>query len=465
MSTAPQIDYDALAQQHGGTAAPSGGVDYDALAAQHGGSVQPAANSDTGVMASLKRFGGGLIHLPGALYDAATKPPQNDDEKQTIALSGPGGLALKRLITDPMMAEHLKAQQLRAQAATQSPYQANNAYNGTQHLANMHEMASFIPVFGPMSADIAQRYLTGDKSGAVTDVVTNMVAPKVAEGVTGAVAKGFSKVTPAMASKFYESALKPSTTIPAVQRASIVQTGLDAGIPVSESGAAKLSGLIDDLNQKIKAQIQAGAKAGQTIDPTAVAQRVDQVAPKFANQVNPESDLAAIQASKDEFLRNNQNPIPVDEAQAMKQGTYAQLKGRAYGELKSATVESQKALARGIKEELETQFPEIKGMNAQESKFYGLDNVLERAVNRINNHQLIGIGTPIVAGATGGVAGAGPGVIAGVLKAVVDDPIVKSRMAIALSKFGKLPPAAANVRLVQFSNALAQSQQQKQDGQ
>src|SRR6185437_3315514 len=40
MAAGAQVDYDALAQQHGGIASVSGsGMDYDALAASHGGAV------------------------------------------------------------------------------------------------------------------------------------------------------------------------------------------------------------------------------------------------------------------------------------------------------------------------------------------------------------------------------------------------------------------------------------------
>ena len=40
------------------------------------------------------------------------------------------------------------------------------------------------------------------------------------------------------------------------------------------------------------------------------------------------------------------------DAQAMKQGTYRALGDKAYGELKGASIEAQKAQARGLKEEL-----------------------------------------------------------------------------------------------------------------
>ncbi len=195
---------------------------------------------------------------------------------------------------------------------------------------------------------------------------------------------------------------------------------------------------------------------GKTIDPHTVVQRLDELKAKFANQVNPDADLAAIEAAKQEFLKNNPSAIPVAKAQAMKQGTYKQLGSRSYGELKSAQIEAQKALARGIKEELATQFPELKGLNARESQFLNLEPLLEKAVQRINNHQLIGIGTPAVGTTAAVLTGSkSAGALAGVLKMVVDNPAVKSRLAIALSRAGlNLPTAVA--RLAAYSSALAQ---------
>jgi hypothetical protein len=142
------------------------------------------------------------------------------------------------------------------------------------------------------------------------------------------------------------------------------------------------------------------------------------------------------------------------DAQAMKQGTYQVLKGK-FGEQGSASVEAQKALARGLKEEIANQFPEISNLNANESRLLQLQPVLERAVNRISNHQLIGIGTPIASGAAKAVTGsASVGVAAGVLKSVLDNPYVKSRLAISLSKGAKIPYAQAAARVGAYSASL-----------
>lgn len=274
----------------------------------------------------------------------------------------------------------------------------------------------------------------------------------LARGVNAAANSG---TVSSAARRMYQSALKPSTTLGTSEVANVVDTGLKAGIPVSEAGTEKLSGLINDLSDKVQAQISGGAKAGATIDPKAVAQRTQGLESRFANQVNPDADLNAIQASRQEFLKNNPNPITADAAQAMKQGTYQQLSSKAYGEMGSAVTESQKALARGIKEELEVQFPEIKGLNAQEGKYLNLDEVLQRAVRRINNHQLIGIGTPMAATA-GAAAAGGPGAaVAAVLKLTLDDPIVKSRLAIALNKAGTgMPYATAAAKVGAYSGLL-----------
>lgn len=262
----------------------------------------------------------------------------------------------------------------------------------------------------------------------------------------------------------YESALKPSTTLSPAERASVVQTGLQNEIPISKGGLEKLGEHIEMLNQAIKDEIASDPK--RPIDPNKVATRADQAKAKFANQVNAGGDLAAIDASKQQFLAEQgastpkvgpQGPAPdmnASDAQAMKQGTYQVLKGK-FGEQGSASVEAQKALARGLKEEIATRFPEISKLNADESRLLDLQPVLERAVNRISNHQAIGIGTPIAGAAAKAVTGSGGvGVVASVLKGVLDNPGVKSRLAIAISKSSKIPISQAMEKVTAYSSAI-----------
>lgn len=296
--------------------------------------------------------------------------------------------------------------------------------------------------------------ILGDAAGAAVKAVAPAVVPAV--GRVALLGK-----TPEGA---YESALKPSTTLSQADRAAVVQTGLDKGIPVSKGGLEDIGNAIDSLNQQIKDKI--AADPTRPIDPNAVASRADTAKAKFAQQVNAGGDLAAIDASKQQFLAEQgastppvgpQGPAPpmnAADAQAMKQGTYRVLSGK-FGEQGSAAVEAQKALARGLKEEIATQFPGISDLNADESRLLDLQPVLERAVNRIANHQLIGIGTPVAGAAAKAVTGSGSiGVVASVLKSVLDNPMVKSRLAIAVSKGSKIPISQAMDRIQTYSTAL-----------
>jgi hypothetical protein len=298
--------------------------------------------------------------------------------------------------------------------------------------------------------------------------------------IGGAALKGGTAAAKSLVPKgvpeyLYRTALKPSTTIPQARANTMIQTGLQNSIPVSAGGLEKIGSLIDDLNDKIKTTIDNGAnqlvrrpdgtiQQGVTVNKFKVASRLGDTTQKFSTQVNPASDLNAISESGNEFLQSQPNEIPASQAQALKQGTYQQLKNAAYGTLKPAAVEAQKALARGIKEELVNQFPEIKDLNAQDSKLIDLDGVLEKAVNRIGNHQVIGIGTPIMAGAAKAVTGStGAAAVVGMMKGVLDNPLVKSRIAIALARKGVSLPGAMN-RISAYSAALGAGANAAQNG-
>lgn len=301
----------------------------------------------------------------------------------------------------------------------------------------------------------------GDTAGVLGHAVGS-AAPVVAGEVIGAAAP---KVGAAIESKlgrsapeWYRSALKP-TSVPSQQGkvAAGIKTGLEEGIPVSEAGIEKLSALIDDVNRNIKSKV-AGSSA--TVNKFKVANRLYDTADTFKNQVNPTGDLQAISESGKEFVRNNPTEIPVQDAQAMKSGTYRQLKGKAYGELKGASIEAQKALARGLKEEISEAIPELKELNAKDSKLLNLDPLLERAVARVANRDVGGISTPITAGVAKTLTQSKKAAMAaGAIKAVIDNPSIKSRLAIAMYRAskGNISPALAQSRLAAYSAALARA--------
>lgn len=317
--------------------------------------------------------------------------------------------------------------------------------------AAAHFMYGMIPFAGPNLERSGEQFQQGDIAGGIGSSLGQgvaMAAPEVIKGMGLPAAKG-------VAERLYQSALKPSTTIPPAKVASIVQTGLENKIPVSAKGLETLGALKDAVDKNIADMI--ASDPNRPINKFDVTARLGETAKKFQTQVNPEADLNAISEAGNEFLRNQPGEIPASQAQSLKQGTYQQLKGKAYGELKSATIESQKALARGLKEELNTAFPELADLNAQDSKLINLESVLEKAVQRNSNHQMIGIGTPLAAAGAKAVTGStGLSAVAAALKGIVDDPVVKSRLAIALNRRG-VPLPDAMARVAGYSAALGAS--------
>lgn len=316
-------------------------------------------------------------------------------------------------------------------------------------------------------------------------------AGMAADAANGAISSGrlalFGK-TPEAA---YESALKPSPALPSATRAQIIQTALKNEIPVSKGGFAKLQDQIDTLNNAIKDEI--AKDPTRPIDPNKVATRVDAAKAKFASQVNAQPDLNSIEGSRQQFLNEQgqqpaiparptgvlnaqgqpvmspaQPPTPAPpmnaaDAQAMKQGTYRVLKGK-FGEQGSASVEAQKSLARGLKEEIATAFPEIGKLNADESRLLDLKPILERAVNRISNREPISLGGPVVTTAVKAATGStGVAAALGVMKEIMSIPALKSRLAIAVSKGAKIPYADAMAKVSAYAGSLGATSASPQD--
>jgi hypothetical protein len=350
---------------------------------------------------------------------------------------------------------------------------AEDAFHRGEYVEGLrHSLSYLIPILGPQidrAADLMQQQEYAKGLGATTGIAANIAAPEAAGAVRARLPVG------PLPEAVYRSVMKPSTTFSLPERAQMVATGLEEGIPISPKGVDKLWNLVSDLDGKVKAIVS--SRPGD-IDPYQVAARTQQTAQKFATQVTPRADVGAINDATKEFLEargeitdpatgqivQRATPMSAEEALALKKGTYQQLKGK-YGELSAARVEAEKALARGIKEELETKFPEIAGLNERESRLIGLDQALEQAVKRIQNRELFGLTAHIVTGSmpiagavVGGAPGLAAGAAAGLLSRVINDPMLQSKMAIALNRAGKgvaMPTAIA--RIGAYSNALGQA--------
>lgn len=311
--------------------------------------------------------------------------------------------------------------------------------------------------------------VAGVQSGGDPNAIKTAAATA---GLTSGVMSGIKAALPSgekVAKRLYQSALKPAPSMEQAEREAILKTGLREGIILDPNVVDNVQGRIEALNKQIGDEIATRSQNGAVVDPTAVAKYTDRSKNTFTSQATPEADLAAVQSAKNEFLRTNSKAapytkirpgtaeaegtfvpegegvnqvpqdIPLADAQRMKQGTYRKLRD-SYGEQSTATRETLKDIARGLKDKIVEAFPEISGLNAREGSLLGLEASLQRFVGREGNKQLIGLGTPMTATALH--AAGSPVVIPTMLKAWLESPEAKSKLAIALYKASQGNPGA-----------------------
>ena len=244
------------------------------------------------------------------------------------------------------------------------------------------------------------------------------------------------KAAPAMnrvSQELMQSALKPSTKELATGKgARAVKTLLQKGVNVTPRGIEKLRSEIDTLDEAISAAI---ARSPASVDKVQVANRLRDAVNRFKMQVTPQSDMKVINRAWDEFINHplltGKERIPVQLAQKLKQGTYKVLESKAYGETGTASVEAQKALARGLKEEIANAVPNIGKLNKEESELLNALEIASRRVLVDANKNPMGLGWLAMH----------PGTWLGF--AADRSPLVKSLLSRLISAGAKVIPQAA----------------------
>lgn len=255
--------------------------------------------------------------------------------------------------------------------------------------------ASGIAGLGPMGAEFAAipRPPVAGIARQAGRAIGNSVEGQMIGAPVRAAGEAVSGALKNTARGVMQSALKPG--IKALQTGKAgraVDTMLEEGVNVSPGGVDKLKTKIGEINDAIAAKI---ADSPAIVKKERVASRLQEKLSQFEKQVNPTSDLKAIQKAWDEFLEHpllKTDDIPVSTAQEMKQGTYRALGDKSYGELKGAEVEAQKTLARGLKEEIAKAVPEVQQLNAQESGLLNALSLAERRVLVEANKNPVGLG-------------------------------------------------------------------------
>lgn len=414
--------------------------------------TQPQTWADVGAQA-VQNIPTSAANIATGMYQAVRHPL---DTAGTLLDLGAG--ELQKVMPDSLreminrMDWNPEAAQRAQNTATAVNQMYVNRYGGMQNIKNtvatdpVGALMDLSAVLG--GAGALAKGVGASRAGSALSTASAATDPiNMAVGV----AKLPLKLVPqSVADRLYQSALKMSTVLSPAERKSRTATGLADEILPTEKGLATLQGKIDEVNKSIKYGIKERARSGAVVNTQNVVNKLDDLREFYSNTLDPQPFLEDLNAMRDGFLSAHGQKIPLDKAQVIKQNTYTLLR-KQYGELKSLNVEAQKALARGIKEEIVAAFPEVAKLNARDSALINLEDSISRAVNRISNRDIVGIGGPIKAGAGAAadvVTGNHAGLMAGLASWALDHPEMKARLAIAVNKGRKITPPKITARQI-----------------
>jgi hypothetical protein len=206
----------------------------------------------------------------------------------------------------------------------------------------------------------------------------------------------------------------------------MADTAMAEGLNVSRGGYRKAGDVIEGLDDQVQAAVK-GSPA--TVSRRKVYSHLKGPIELFRNQVDNAADLNTIRDKGRKFVQQNPHDIPVEQAQAMKSGTY-QAQRKKYGQMGGAEVESEKALAHGLMEEIGKAVPEVLPLNARQSALIPVKNALGAATRRVGNRDTIGL-TDVIA------AGTNPKLLAGTLAMRA---LPQSMLARGINRTGKAGP-------------------------
>jgi hypothetical protein len=224
--------------------------------------------------------------------------------------------------------------------------------------------------------------------------VTSKLFPGIAETVSNVAKQTIPE-------RLMQSALKPTIKqLESGQAKTAIQTLLKEdvnptlGKTIFGKGIDTLQAKVDTLNSQIVDIIK---NSKGTVNKSQVVSYLDDLEKNALNNALPAGDIAAIQAARQEFLAHpllkNLEEIPVQLAQKLKVGTYKSLGEKAYGELKGATIESGKTLARGLKDLIGKAEPGVLGLNKESQALYDTLDVAERRAFMEANKDIAGLST------------------------------------------------------------------------
>jgi len=250
-----------------------------------------------------------------------------------------------------------------------------------------------------------------------------------------------AKAFPGISKKLYESSLKLSPKLSVSARSSIVQKGLKEGFIPTEKSLARLQEKITGIVKEVDGQVLDATYRGQIVSTGEVVNALDDLETFFRKTTTPKEYLASITKIKEAFLEAHGKALTPQMAQEIKRNTHTLLQ-RSYGQLSDVVKETNKALARGLRIELEKLHPELGRLNKEASELIKLDNALNSAVGQISKREIFNTRETFAMAAAVSADTARRQSLTGfiLLDKILTSPTLKTRLAVALKKAEKLAP-------------------------
>lgn len=267
-----------------------------------------------------------------------------------------------------------------------------------------------LPMDGKSPAELLDQaaYWAGGKVTDMTGLpmagtaVNTAMQAGVPVGLGGKVGKFVSSKGRALAEKLMRGSMVPTAKdlqLGKAQRAA--QTFLDRLELPTEGGVGRLKSQAMGIGNQVDNEL---SRVGGTVDKGQVTSYIQPEITKLEQRnMLPTGPRSQMEGVYDEAVSNPlvPNAIPVERAQQFKQTLHQDLRNK-YGTLSEGSEAAKKALARGLRLELEKAAPGVKPLNAEASELWNAINVAERRALMEANKDLVGFsplaGNPVTAG-------------------------------------------------------------------
>lgn len=247
------------------------------------------------------------------------------------------------------------------------------------------------------------------KAGAVIDPI-NLGINTAGYGFGQALNIG----APHLASRLYQSGLKPSTALSIEDTANIVKTGLDKDIPLNAEGIGKLQIEIQRASKVVDDLIDEASATGKTIPLKTILKSLDELEASFKSSPK-EGGAAALQRIKlirrqmtADFKVTGKKSLTAKELNDYKRSIYGEQSFNKRNQSgTNITEQSLSAKGRGAKGLLEELDPRLQGANRELGNLLQLQPELMNQVNRLQKKDMVSIGAPIKLDAVTGVIDGG----------------------------------------------------------